>query len=91
LAFSVERVAQGGFEHVAHERVGAAVPAWSGAFAFAGVGRDERGDALADDRLHLRLVPVAGVGDHHPRCVGHAGGGELVAGGVDHWLEVPEV
>ena len=41
--------------------------------------------------MHLGLVPVAGVGDHHLRPLGDAGAVELCAGGVDHRLQVPEV
>jgi hypothetical protein len=45
--------------------------------ALAGVGRDQDRDALGDDRLHLGLVPVAGIGDHHLGLVGDAGGRAL--------------
>ena len=41
LAFSVERLAEFGFEDAAHERIRPAVPAGSGAFAFVSVWWDE--------------------------------------------------
>ena len=37
------------------------------------------------------LVPVAGVGEHRPRPLAHAGLLELAQRGVDHRLELPEV
>ena len=91
LSSSVERFAELGLEHGAHERVGAAVPARPGAFALVGVGRDEHRDALAGDVLDLLLVPVAGVGDDHAGLLGDAGRVEFCLCGVDHWAEMSEV
>ncbi len=89
--FSVEPAAVVGVEHAAHEGVGAAIPARPGALAFQGVGWDQHLDPAANDGLHLRLVPVAGIRDHHARPLGDAGALELLLGGADHRLEVPEV
>ena len=84
-------LAELGLEHGAHECVGAAVPAGAGAFALVGVGRDQHRHAPSGDLFHLRLVPVAGVGDDHAGLLGDAGGFELRQRGVDHRAEVPEV
>jgi hypothetical protein len=75
----------------AHEFVEAAVPAWAGAFAALGVGRDQHCDAAIDDALHLLLMPVAGVAEQHPRDIGDAGCHEFALGGVEHRFEVSEV
>ena len=91
LSSSVERFAEFGLQDGAHEYVGTAVPAWPGAFAFVGVGWDENRDALADDLLHLLLVPVAGVGDDHAGLLGDASRFEFLQCRVDHWAEMPEV
>ena len=36
-------------------------------------------------------MPVAGIGEQHPRRLSHTGRLELAAGGVDDRLEMPEV
>src|SRR3954452_15028877 len=55
LALPVEPAAMLGREHATHERVGAAIPAWPRAAAFAGVRRDQDRDPLVDDPFHLLL------------------------------------
>jgi hypothetical protein len=42
-------------------------------------------------RGHLFAAPVAGVGEHHLRWLGGPGRFEFAAGGVKHWLEMPEI
>ena len=69
----------------------AAVPAGAGAFAFAGVGRDQDLGAAADDAFHLVLVSVAGVGQDDLELVSDASGAEFALGSSDHRLEVPDV
>jgi hypothetical protein len=91
LAFAVKLGAAVGREPLAHCRVGAALPAWSGAFVAAGVRRDQQFDPALGDLLHLLVVPVAGIGEHHLRLLGDAGRLELPAGGVEHRFEMPEV
>jgi len=54
-------------------------------------GRHEDLNAALDDRLHLHLMPVAGVGDDDAGRVGHAGAGQLGFDGENHRVEVPEV
>lgn len=78
-------------EHSSHVRVDAALPAGPRRFSPARVRRDQDLDAAIDDRLHLLVMPVAGVGQHDTRCVFDARASELALGGVDHRLEVPEV
>src|ERR1700693_3736835 len=91
FASAVETAAELGLEDAAHERVVAAVPAGPGAFALVAVGADQDLDALADQALHLDLVPVAGVGEHalwlfaDPRCL------QFSAGGAETWFDVSEV
>src|ERR1039458_10546105 len=69
--FSVERTSELGGEHSSHVRVSAAIPSRTGALALAGVGWDQHLDPVVDDVLHLLLVPVASVGEQHPRRVTH--------------------
>jgi hypothetical protein len=66
----------------------AAVPARPRPFALVGVRRDQDGDAAAGEIVHLVVVSVTGIGDHHLRLLGHPGGGELALGGGDHRFEV---
>ena len=47
-------------------------------------------DAVADDRLDLALVPVAGVGEHDAR-IADVDTAKLALRGADHWLEVTNV
>ena len=47
-------------------------------------------DAVADDRLDLALMPVAGVSEHDSRLV-DLDPTELALRGADHRLEVAEV
>ena len=67
------------------------VPARPRASRVAGVGRDSTWMPSAGDLLHLALVPVAGVGEHHLRVVGDSGRVQFALGGVEHRFEVPEV
>ena len=78
LALAVERAGVVGGQHAAHERVRAALPARPRGLALGGVRRDEDLDAALDDRLHLHLMAVAGVGDNDLRWVGQAGVDQLV-------------
>jgi len=64
LAPAIEVVAVRGREHASHEVIEAPGPSGTSAAAQAGVRRDEHLDAVADDRLDLALMPVAGVGHH---------------------------
>jgi hypothetical protein len=66
LALGVKAAAAVAIKHPAHEAIEAAVPARAAALALAGVGRDQDRHAAIDDRLHLHLVPVAGVGVAQP-------------------------
>jgi hypothetical protein len=91
LALGVELAAEVGGEQAPHERVKAAVPARAGALALAGVGRDQHPDSAVDQAVHLGLMPIAGVGDHHVRPRGDARGREVGLGRGDHRFEVPEV
>jgi len=91
LAFGVETAAVVGVEHAAHEGVKAAVPARAGALALAGVGQDQHLHAAADDRIHLHVMPVAGVGEHDLWERVDPDGGEPSRGRVDHWFQLPEV
>ena len=59
--------------------------------ALVGVGRNEDRDAVGGQRLHLDLVPVAGVGEHHIGRPLDPGGDQLAAGRVDERPELPEV
>src|SRR5664280_2595687 len=61
LAFSIERASEVALKHSPHVRIGAAIPSRTGAFALAGVGRDEHLDPAVNDVLHLHLMLVAGV------------------------------
>jgi hypothetical protein len=54
------------------------------------VGRDQDRHAIADDVLHLALMPVAGVGQHDVGIL-QADRAQLALGGADHRLEVSEV
>src|SRR3954454_14316276 len=90
LALAVMVAPGGGGEHVAHEVIEAAGPAGTGALAQAGVGRDEHLDAVADDRVDLALMPVAGVAEHDVG-VREIDGCQLAAGGADHRFQIPEV
>ena len=87
----VELAGGRGGQDVSHEGVAPAVPAWSGAAAFVGVGRDEDLDALAHESVDLFAVPVAGIGEHDCRASGDAGGGQFAAGVVDHRAHLAEV
>src|SRR5262249_49845697 len=60
LAFSVDRRPELGRKYAAHERVVAAVPTRPWGPALVRIGCDQDLGSPADDRLHLRLVPVAG-------------------------------
>src|SRR3954469_17948428 len=53
LALGVEAAAAIGRQDATHERVEPAVPAGPGAFALAGVGRDQHLDPALDERVHL--------------------------------------
>jgi hypothetical protein len=66
LSLPVDRLPVLVGEHAAHVVIETAGPSGSGLVAQVGVGRDQHLGAVADDVLHLALVPVAGVGDHDP-------------------------
>ena len=91
LAFSVDRRPELGRKYAAHERVVAAVPTRPWCPALVGVGWDLDLGSAADDRLHLRLVPVAGVGDNHLRLLGDARRLQLALRGAGHRPQVSEV
>ena len=55
------------------------------------VGRDQHLEAVGEQVLDLVGVPVAGVSEHRPRPLGHAGVLEFAQRGVDHRFELPEV
>jgi hypothetical protein len=91
LALSVDRPPVLAGEHAAHVVIEPAGPPGSGFVLQARVRRDQHLRAIANDVLHLPLVPVAGVGDHDPRPVAHARPLQVAQRGVKDWLQVPEV
>jgi hypothetical protein len=69
LAAGEQCAAVVGGEDGAHPVVDAAEAAWSGLVAI-GVGRDKRLHSVGGERLDLRPIPVAGIGEHSFRlCV----------------------
>src|SRR5205085_2181371 len=90
LAFGVELAAGVGGQDAAHERVETAVPAGPRVGAFLGVGRDQDGEAVAEQAFHLDVVPVAGVGEHDIGRVLDACGAQLSLGGADHGSRWPK-
>src|SRR6185436_1183705 len=91
LALGVKTAAAIALKDAAHERVRAAVPARARALALAGVGRDEDLHAATDERVHLDVMPVAGVGKHDLGNRVDPDPGQLGVGGADHRFEVSEI
>ena len=55
------------------------------------VRRDEHLDPAFLDRLDLPGMPVAGVPEHDLGLLAHTVLGEVLQGGVEHRLQMPEV
>lgn len=75
----------------AHEVIQAAVPARPCSAAFAGVRRDQRRDVTQHKLVHLRLMPVARVGDDDLQLLADAGLLQLALRRRDHRLKTAEV
>lgn len=80
LASAIELTPKLAFEHPAHERIHAVVPAGTRVGSFARVGRHEHLGAPGGDVLHLHLVPVPGVSQRDLRTLGHADRFKLALG-----------